>query len=146
MMVAGNFYKSSYNRFLLDCKEFGFFDDAAVKDIWNGIARPRRVEENGAKYTFYLPYSRCIQQEEIIKILTGVGLDILPGWVLILRPRKGIVFVEDNEDKYFINITENNKHLIVTVKGEENLSLAEGDPYIYGTFLQYGVSLSEKEF
>ena len=146
MMVAGNFYKTSYNKFLIDCKTLELTDEETIRNIWSNIIRPKRIDENRAAYTFYLPYSRCLQKDETIKILTGVGLDILPGWVLVLKPRKEIVFVENDENKYLMSTAGNNTHLIVKIKSKENFSLAEGDPYMYGTFLQYGVALSEKEF
>lgn len=152
MVIAGNFFKTSYNQFLIDSESYNFItkdeDVDTVKEIYHGIIRPKRRNENSPKYIFYLPFPLCLDKGRQIIIPTGIGIDLLPGWILLLQSSIGdnVKFTVENDGVYAKGITTNVGHILVRAESKENISLQIGSPYMSGTFLQYGVALTEKEF
>lgn len=152
MVIAGNFFKTSYHQFINDCDTYNILtkktDEEEIKKLHSDIIRPKRRSETSPKYIFYLPFPLCLEENRTIIIPTGIGIDLLPGWILLLQSAIGekAVFTVETDGVYSRGITSSTTHVLVKITSKENISLQAGDPYMTGTFLQYGVALSEKEF
>ena len=154
MQAVAEFHKVSFDQFLQDSKACGFTCDDTpveiVKAIWSRIKLPKRATSGSAGYDFYLPYPFCLQAGKSVTIPTGIRVDIQPGWCLVLIPRSGLGFKYGfrfantlgliDSDYFF---ADNEGHMHAKIYTDSNMSLQEGDRYMQGVFLPFGVTRSD---
>lgn len=152
MQRIAKFYKVSYEQFEKDWLDtFPNTSKDEVVKIYESIQLPRRATSGSAGYDFFLPIDIVLQPKEIIKIPTGIRVEIAEGWVLQLFPRSslgfkyrlqlnntvGIIdsdyFYSDNEGHMFMKLTNDSKE-------GKTLELGQGEGMVQGIFMQYGIT------
>lgn len=123
-------------------------------DTYNRIQLPRRATAGSAGYDFHSPFSFTLSTRETITIPTGIRVKIEQGWWLGLLPRSGHGFkfrVQlDNtvgvidSDYYY---ADNDGHILAKLSNDSltgtSLTLAEGDAFVQGIFLPYGITADD---
>ena len=155
MQRIAKFYKVSYEQFEKDWLDtFPNTSKDEVVKIYESIQLPRRATSGSAGYDFFLPIDIVLQPKEIIKIPTGIRVEIAEGWVLQLFPRSslgfkyrlqlnntvGIIdsdyFYSDNEGHMFIKITnDSNEGKVINVEA--------GTGFAQGIFVEYGITVDD---
>ena len=119
------------------------------------LALPRRATAGSAGYDFHSPFSFALSTRETITIPTGIRVNIQPGWWLGLLPRSSHGFrfriQLDNTmgviDSDYYN-AENEGHIMVKLSNDslsgKHLRLAEGDSFVQGIFLPYGITTDDQ--
>jgi dUTP pyrophosphatase len=157
MNRIAEFQKVSFDQF----KDgyLGSFKDKTeeeAKRVYENIKLPKRATSGSAGYDFYLTADITLKPGETVKIPTGIRSKMEDGWVLMLFPRSGLGFKfrlqlnntvgvidsdyygSDNEGHIFARITNDSNE-------EKVLSLKEGDAFIQGVFLPYGITMDDHE-
>ena len=152
--IAG-FEKVSYGQFKEGyLKVIPSANDEAVRDSYSRIRLPERATEFSAGYDFFATFDFELAPEETILIPTGIRAKIEGGWGLFLFPRSGLGFkyrlqlnntvgvidgdyyFSDNEGHIFAKITNDSKE-------GKSISLSEGDAFIQGVFIPYGLTYND---
>lgn len=152
MNRVGEFEKVSFAQFRKAMKEtFDIKEDYIVKPMYEGIRLPERATSGSAGYDFFAPFEFSLSPGKTIKIPTGIRVQIDEGWWLGCLPRSGLGFkfrlqlnntigVIDG-DYYF---SDNEGHIFAKITNDSNegkvVSLKEGDAFMQGVFLPYGVT------
>lgn len=129
-----------------------FGEDGAA--VYGTLKLPRRATAGSAGYDFYTPRALTIAQGETVKIPTGIRACIEDGWVLQIYPRSGLGFKyrlqlnntvgiidsdyyhADNEGHIFVKLTNDSNE-------EKTLTLAAGDAFAQGVFVEYGITFDD---
>ena len=123
-------------------------DDPYVRKIYDQIKLPTRSTTGSAGYDFYAPQEYIFMRGEPNTIISGVRCIIDPGWVLMLYPRSGLgfkygfrlmngVWVIDSD----YSLADNEGHIMCKAYvSEKSIVVKEGDRYIQGVFVPYGLS------
>lgn len=155
MNCVGKFEKVSFEQFKQAMEEtYGIGEDYIVKPMYEAIQLPRRATSGSAGYDFFAPFKFSLSTGKTIKIPTGIRVQIDDGWWLGFLPRSGLGFkfrlqlnntmgVIDS-DYYF---SDNEGHIFAKITNDSNegkvVSLKEGDAFMQGIFLPYGVTYSD---
>lgn len=149
------FEKVSFEQFSADYSAvFGETDAAKLREIYEGIAIPRRATAGSAGYDFFLPEAVCLPAGNTVLIPTGIRVQMPVGWVLFICPRSGLGFKFrfqlDNtigiidEDYYD---SSNEGHIMAKLTNDsregKELRLEAGKAFIQGVFLPYGVTADD---
>ena len=154
MQGIAEFHKVSYSQFLQDSKKTGFITDETdpeiIKIVWDGIKLPVRATDGSAGYDFFLPYPFAVESEKTVTIPTGIRIDMQPGWCLMLLPRSSLGFKYGMrfmntppliDSDYFY--ADNEGHIMAKITVSSNMCLQEGDRYMQGLLLPYGITRSD---
>ena len=126
-----------------------------LQQTYQKLTLPTRATAGSAGYDFYSPFSFSLSTRETITIPTGIRVKIEPGWWLGLLPRSGHGFryrVQlDNTlgviDSDYYN-AENEGHIMVRLTNDsltgKHLRISEGDRFVQGIFLPYGITVNDK--
>lgn len=125
-----------------------------AKTIYENIRLPRRATAGSAGYDFFSPISFTLQPGQTIKIPTGIRVEMEQDWVLLLFPRSGLGFkyrlqmnntVGVIDSDYFYS--DNEGHIFAKITNDSNeekvLSIEEGDGFIQGIFMMYGITVDD---
>lgn len=117
------------------------------------IPLPRRATSGSAGYDFTATCTVTLAPGESETIPTGIRVKMEPGWVLLLFPRSSLgykyelrlsntVGVIDSDYWY----ADNEGHIMARVhnSGSKPVTIARGDRFCQGIFLQYGLAEEEK--
>lgn len=140
--MNNKFEKVSFEEFR---KNFG--QTSAAQWAYENVKIPRRGTSGSAGYDFYLPVPVCITPGTPTVIPTGIRVRIDPGWFLMCVPRSGLGFKHGlrlrntlgiiDSDYYF---ADNEGHIMASITSEVPVSLKEGDRFMQGIFLPYGIT------
>ena len=155
MQRIAKFYKVSYEQFEKDWLDtFPNTSKDEVVKIYESIQLPRRATSGSAGYDFFLPIDIVLQPKEIIKIPTGIRVEIAEGWVLQLFPRSSLGFKyrlqlnntvgiidsdyynSDNEGHIFAKLTNDSNE-------EKTVQIKAGEGFMQGIFVEYGITLDD---
>ena len=155
MQTIAEFYKVSFSQFLQDWKkcwpETSDEDIQTVKTYWEKIQIPARATAGSAGYDFYVPVSFFLEEGKSVTIPTGIRAEMQPGWVLLIFPRSGLGFKHGMRlanstgiiDEDYAH-ADNEGHIMVKFSADKNMCLQEGDRFVQGIFLPYGVTASDR--
>ena len=155
MDAVARFTKVSFSQFLQDAKTAGFTDDETdpdlIKKIWEQIKLPVRATDGSAGYDFFLPFPFSLYPLKNITIPTGIRVEIDPGWFLMIVPRSslgakfGMRLVNTtgiiDSDYYH---AKNEGHILAGITVSSNMCLGDGDRYMQGIFLPYGITKDDE--
>ena len=152
MEKIAKFEKVSFDEYK---KAFEGRSDDEIKEIYDGIALPRRATKGSAGYDFYAPYDVTLAAGESVKIPTGIRVKIADGWVLALFPRSGLGFKfrlqldntvgiidadyyeSDNQGHIFCKITNDSRD-------NKTLNVKKGNGFCQGIFLPFGITTDDE--
>ena len=131
------------------------WSEEELKEMYNNVQLPQRATRGSAGYDFYLPFSLTLLPGATFKIPTGIRVEIDQSWVLKLYPRSGLGFkyrlqlnntVGIIDSDYFYS--DNEGHIFAKITNDTNegktISLKEGDGFMQGIFLEYGITVDDK--
>ncbi len=159
MNRIAKFSKVSFEQFLKDwCDTFNLENNNSetisdVREVWNNIKLPTRATTGSAGYDFNSIYSFTLEPNGTIKIPTGIKCEIKEDWVLTLYPRSSLgikkkMFITNTipviDSDYFENVNnEGHIFVFITNNGNEAFRLNEGESFMQGIFLPYGITLDD---
>ena len=156
MKRIAQFFKVSEKEFISSMKEVSDkWSEEELKEMYNNVQLPQRATRGSAGYDFYLPFALTLLPGDTFKIPTGIRVEIDQSWVLKLYPRSGLGFkyrlqlnntVGIIDSDYFYS--DNEGHIFAKITNDTNegktISLKEGDGFMQGIFLEYGITVDDK--
>ena len=119
-----------------------------AKEAYDNIKLPRRGTPGSAGYDFYLPIPVCFPGDGHMQIIpTGVKAIMDPGYVMLCFPRSSLGvkcgFRIKNttgviDEDYVNGKTEG--HILAFIETDDPISLQEGDRFMQGVFVRYGIT------
>lgn len=134
--------------------EFKKSFDYEVKDLYDGLIKPKRATVASAGYDFFAPFDIVLKPNETIKIPTGIRVRIDEDYVLKLYPRSGLGFkfrLQLNNtvgiiDSDYYN-SNNEGHIFAKITNDSNegldLVIKKGTGFMQGIFIQYGITTDD---
>lgn len=156
MKRIAKFEKVSFDIFYDAAKEvFTEYNEADLKDIYDGIALPKRATKGSAGYDFYSPISFSLKPGEGIKIPTGIRVKMEENWVLKLYPRSGLGFKYRLQLNNTVGIidsdyyqSDNEGHIMAKImndsREEKTVEIKAGTGFMQGIFLEYGITVDDE--
>lgn len=168
MNRVGEFEKVSYQAFFTAIKDaFGeqITDEADIQSAYDSLELPTRATSGSAGYDFHLPFPVTLASGMSVKIPTGIRVKIEDGWWLACLPRSSLGFkyrlqldntcgvidadyyYADNEGHIFAKLTNDSRDPYDGRGGKrygKTLSLKQGDRFMQGIFLPYGITCSDE--
>ena len=155
MKRIAKFHKVSFEQFAKDWKDtFEQYSEEEIRNIYDSLKLPKRATTGSAGYDFYAPVDVAMKPGEIVKIPTGIRVEMEEGWVLKCYPRSGLgfkfrlqlnntvgiidsdYFTAKNEGHIFIKMTNSNRQ-------GKTLSIVGGEGFAQGIFLPFGITLDD---
>lgn len=149
------FEKVSFEQFSSDhSAAFGDTDTEKLREIYDGIAMPKRATAGSAGYDFFLPEAVCLPAGKTILIPTGIRAQMPDGWVLFICPRSGLGFKFRFQLDNTIGIIDsdyydssNEGHIMTKLTNDsregKELCLEAGKAFVQGVFLPYGITADD---
>jgi len=144
MKRIAEFYKISKENFLAV--------DGYTESDYEEFSLPKRATAGSAGYDFFAIKDFTLLPNETITIPTGVRVKIDDGWVLKIFPRSSLGFkfratlnntvgIIDSDYYY----SENEGHIFVRITncGNKEMSVAKGQGFAQGIFVEYGITYSD---
>jgi len=136
------------NRFLEKISKEQFdIDFKNCNCSYDDIILPKRSTAKSAGYDFYLPFDVTIKKGEILKIPTGIKVNMLEDEMFCLYIRSGIGFKYNirlcnqvgiiDSDYYNNSNNEGNIWFAIQNEGEDTYTFKNGDRLIQGVFQKY---------
>lgn len=142
------FEKVSYDQFKKDFVNVvkAGYSDEYIKDIYDKIKLPTRATNQSAGYDFYMPYAINVNGK--IKGITGIKVSVNDGWCLMCMPKSGLGSKYELKlsntigliDADYYNNKDNEGHIMFTLNSSEPLELEEGQKFMQGVFVQFGIT------
>lgn len=155
MKRIAKFHKVSEARFLEDWKDtFPEASEREIREIYHDILLPKRATAGSAGYDFFSPADFSMKPGEILKIPTGIRVEMENEWVLKCYPRSGLgfkyrlqlnntvgiidsdYFYSDNEGHIFVKLTNDGKE-------GKTVELKKGTGFMQGIFVEYGITVDD---
>lgn len=155
MKRIAKFHKVSKERFTEDWKDtFGEISNEEISVIYDNLKLPKRATAGSAGYDFFAPVDFVILPGEMIKIPTGIRVEMDQEWVLKCYPRSGLgfkfrlqlnntvgiidsdYFYSDNEGHIFCKLTNDTKE-------NKTINIPAGTGFMQGIFVEYGITVDD---
>lgn len=148
-MAIARFEKVSNKQYTEDLKKLLNIEDNSYEDI----ILPFRATSGSAGYDFVSPIDITIKPNELVKIPSGIRVEINDGYYLSIYPRSSLGFKYQlclantvgiiDSDYYH---ADNEGHIIVALvnRGDKEVIIKKGDRFVQGIFNAYYQAL-EKE-
>lgn len=122
-------------------------DTGLTREVYNGITLPIRKTVDSAGYDFISYQDIIIKPKEIVKIPTGIKVDMNKGEVLFIVVRSSMGFKYNlrlcNQvgiiDRDYYNNEGNEGHIFVALQneGEKEIIIKKDEAYVQGIILKY---------
>lgn len=150
-MKAGRFEKVTLEQFEHDWLKQFPKDQERVKEIYEGIALPKRATKGSAGYDFTIPKNLVLGPKETVLIPTGIRAKIENGYVLVLFPRSSLGFryrMQLDNTAGIIDAdyyeADNQGHIMCKITNDSQMDkvmeLKAGQGFVQGIFLQFGTA------
>ena len=155
MKKIAKFHKVSYGEFEKAWKgEFPEAKEDEIKAVYEELKLPKRATRGSAGYDFYTPFNIILKPGEMVKIPTGIRVEMEEGWVLKLYPRSGLgfkfrlqlnntvgiidsdYFYSDNEGHIFAKLTNDTRE-------DKTIQIPAGTGFMQGIFVEYGITVDD---
>ncbi|MBC5688257.1 deoxyuridine 5'-triphosphate nucleotidohydrolase [Mediterraneibacter sp. NSJ-55] len=155
MKRIAKFHKVSLEQFKKDWTDtFGPEEVCKIEEIYNQIKLPKRATAGSAGYDFFAPVRIVLAPGEMVKVPTGIRVEMEPEWVLKCYPRSGLgfkyrlqlnntvgiidsdYFYSDNEGHMFSKITNDSKE-------GKTVDIGSGEGFMQGIFVEYGITVDD---
>lgn len=155
MKRIAKFHKVSLEQFKKDWMDtFGPEEVCKIEEIYNQIKLPKRATAGSAGYDFFAPVRIVLAPGEMVKVPTGIRVEMEPEWVLKCYPRSGLgfkyrlqlnntvgiidsdYFYSDNEGHMFSKITNDSKE-------GKTVDIGSGEGFMQGIFVEYGITVDD---
>lgn len=155
MKRIARFHKVSFGQFKEGwLGEFPQSTEEEMRKIYEEIRLPRRATAGSAGYDFFAPVNFVLVPGEMVKIPTGIRVEMEENWVLKCYPRSGLgfkfrlqlnntvgiidsdYFHSDNEGHIFVKLTNDTKE-------NRTLCVEKGTGFMQGIFVEYGITVDD---
>ena len=132
-------------------EEYPKYTEEQIKEMYEALKLPKRATTGSAGYDFYAPVDVTMKPGEIVKIPTGIRVEMEEGWVLKCYPRSGLGFkfrlqlnntVGIIDSDYFFS--DNEGHIFMKITNDSNegktVEIPAGTGFAQGIFMQYGIT------
>ena len=155
MKRIAKFHKVSFEQFAKDWKDtFEQYSEEELRNIYDSLKLPKRATTGSAGYDFYAPVDVTMKPGEIVKIPTGIRVEMKEGWVLKCYPRSGLgfkfrlqlnntvgiidsdYFFSDNEGHIFAKLTNDTRE-------DKTIQIPAGTGFMQGIFVEYGITVDD---
>ena len=155
MKRIAKFHKVSFEQFAKDWKDtFEQYSEEEIRNIYDSLKLPKRATTGSAGYDFYAPVDVTMKPGEIVKIPTGIRVEMEEGWVLKCYPRSGLgfkfrlqlnntvgiidsdYFFSDNEGHIFAKLTNDTRE-------DKTIQIPAGTGFMQGIFVEYGITVDD---
>ena len=155
MKRIAKFHKVSLEQFAKDWKDtFEQYSEEEIRNIYDSLKLPKRATTGSAGYDFYAPVDVTMKPGEIVKIPTGIRVEMEEGWVLKCYPRSGLgfkfrlqlnntvgiidsdYFFSDNEGHIFAKLTNDTRE-------DKTIQIPAGTGFMQGIFVEYGITVDD---
>ena len=155
MKRIAKFHKVSFEQFAKDWKDtFEQYSEEEIRNIYDSLKLPKRATTGSAGYDFYAPVDVTMKPGEIVKIPTGIRVEMEEGWVLKCYPRSGLgfkfrlqlnntvgiidsdYFFSDNEGHIFSKLTNDTRE-------DKTIQIPAGTGFMQGIFVEYGITVDD---
>ena len=155
MQKIAKFQKVSETQFIHDWLDtFPASTAAEAAQIYAQLQLPKRATLGSAGYDFFAPQSFSLNPGESLKIPTGIRVQITAGWVLKCYPRSGLGFKYRLQFNNTVGIidsdyygSDNEGHIFCKLINDsregKTLSLAQGEGFMQGIFVEYGITVDD---
>lgn len=122
-------------------------------NIYDNIKLPKRATKGSMGYDFYFPFEdMTLNPGQSITIQTGVKVNIIDEWGLIIAPRSSCGYkyrcqLDDTIgiiDTDYYNNESNEGHISIKITNDSKvgkaLCLKKGEAFCQGIFIQYGIT------
>ena len=91
MKRIAKFHKVSFEQFAKDWKDtFEQYSEEELRNIYDSLKLPKRATTGSAGYDFYAPVDVTMKPGEIVKIPTGIRVEMKEGPEMLSEKRTGI--------------------------------------------------------
>ena len=122
------------------------YDLKELLSIWYAIKIPTRATSGSAGHDFAMPFDLNIGPNPTV-FPTGIRCKIEPGWMLVCCPRSGLGFKHGTRLRNTLGIidsdyyaADNFGHICVSMSADDCIDLKQGDKFMQGIFIPYGVT------
>ena len=155
MKRIAKFHKVSFEQFAKDWKDtFEQYSEEEIRNVYDSLKLPKRATTGSAGYDFYAPVDVTMKPGEIVKIPTGIRVEMEEGWVLKCYPRSGLgfkfrlqlnntvgiidsdYFFSDNEGHIFAKLTNDTRE-------DKTIQIPAGTGFMQGIFVEYGITVDD---
>ncbi|MDY5023003.1 MAG: deoxyuridine 5'-triphosphate nucleotidohydrolase [Blautia sp.] len=149
------FHKVSEEQFVTDWKDtFPQAGEEEIHRIYESIRLPRRGTAGSAGYDFFAPAEFVMEPGDVVKIPTGIRVEMEPEWVMKLYPRSGLgfkyrlqlnntvgiidsdYFYSDNEGHIFAKLTNDTRE-------GKTVQIPADTGFMQGIFVEYGITVDD---
>lgn len=120
------------------------------REAYDSIKLPIRATDGSAGYDFHTPFNVAFREGQSTTIPTGIRCKIEPGWMLALFPRSGLGFKHGMRLKNTVGIIDsdyynagNEGHIMAKIDVDLNFICNEGERFMQGVFIPYGVATND---
>ena len=135
-------------------EEYPQYTEEQIKEMYEALKLPKRATTGSAGYDFYAPVDVTMKPGEIVKIPTGIRVEMKEGWVLKCYPRSGLGFkyrlqlnntVGIIDSDYFYSDNEGHIFSKITNDSNENktLTIPADTGFMQGIFVEYGITVDD---
>ena len=135
-------------------EEYPQYTEEQIKEMYEALKLPKRATTGSAGYDFYAPVDVTMKPGEIVKIPTGIRVEMEEGWVLKCYPRSGLGFkyrlqlnntVGIIDSDYFYSDNEGHIFSKITNDSNENktLTIPADTGFMQGIFVEYGITVDD---
>lgn len=155
MRRIAKFHKVSVEQFMEAMKgDFPEYTEQDLRDMYEGIALPKRATKGSAGYDFFSPFAFSLKPGQTMKVPTGIRAEMEEDFVLKLYPRSGLGFkyrlqlnntVGIIDSDYFYS--DNEGHIMAKItndsKEDKTVEITAGMGFMQGIFLEYGITVDD---
>ena len=156
MKKIAKFHKVSYGEFEKAWKgEFPEAKEDEIKAVYEELKLPKRATRGSAGYDFYTPFNIILKPGEMVKVPTGIRVEMEEGWVLKLYPRSGLGFkfrlqlnntVGIIDSDYYGSVNEGHIQVKLTSASREGktVEVDAGTGFSQGIFVEFGITVDDE--
>ena len=127
-------------------EEYPQYTEEQIKEMYEALKLPKRATTGSAGYDFYAPVDVTMKPGEIVKIPTGIRVEMEEGWVLKCYPRSGLGFKFRLQLNNTVGIIDSDyffSELTNDTREDKTIQIPAGTGFMQGIFVEYGITVDD---
>lgn len=149
MQRVGKFEKISFSQWKENFPQD--IEGVSAQQVHEEIKLPKRATKGSAGYDFFAPFDITLKPGETIMIPTGIRVEMLEDWALLMFPRSGLGFKYRFQLNNTIGVidsdyyhADNEGHIMCRMTNDTNegktVEIKKGQGFAQGIFMPYGIT------